>query len=83
MFEWVWQPSRLVYLCGTVRVGAVFSPAYPGGKWRWRIWINGRRCPEEGKSASELKAREAVEVRFAGFLDRAALKPSIDPEARP
>lgn len=83
MFEWVWQPSRLVYLCGTVSVGAVFSPAYPGGKWRWHLWVNGRQVRDEGRAESELKARAAVEGRFAGFLERAALKPSIEPEARP
>jgi len=82
MFEWVWQPSRLVYMSGTVSVGAVFSPAYPGGNWRWRFWINGRLSPEEGKAVSELKAREVVESRFATFLDRAALKPSVGSEAR-
>lgn len=83
MFEWIWQPSRLVYMSGKVSVGAVFAPAYPGGKWRWRIWVNGRLAPEEGKAASEMKAREAVESRFAAFLDRAALKASVEPEARP
>lgn len=81
MFEWVWQPSRLVYLCGTVSVGAVFSPAHPEGKWRWRIWVNGRLSAEDGKAASEEKAREAVESRFAAFLERAALMPSVSGKA--
>jgi hypothetical protein len=77
MFEWVWQPSRLVYFCGTVGVGAVFSPACPGGKWRWRLWVNGRPSPQEGKSENQQKAREAVERLFAAFLERAALQPSV------
>ncbi|MBN9053575.1 MAG: hypothetical protein J0H80_07320 [Rhizobiales bacterium] len=83
MFEWVWQPSRLVYVCGTVNVGAVFSPACPGGKWRWRMLVDGRRYPEEGKAKSKEEAIAAVEKRFRAFLARAALKPSIGPEAEP
>lgn len=83
MFEWVWQPSRLVYVCGTVGVGAVFSPACPGGKWRWRMLIDGRLYPESGKAGTQEDARKEVEKRFAAFLDRAALKPSVEPGARP
>ncbi|WP_411033827.1 hypothetical protein [Shinella sp. BYT-45] len=78
MFEWVWQPSRLVYVCGTVSVGAVFPPACPGGKWRWRMLVDGRLSPEEGKAKTQDEARQAVEKRFAAFLDRAALKPAIE-----
>lgn len=77
MFEWVWQPSRLVYLCGVVKVGAVFRPACPGGKWRWHLWVNGRQVRDEGRAASELKAREAVEKGFQSFLDRAGLKSAV------
>jgi len=77
MFELVWQPSRLVYLSGAASVGAVFAPAHPSGKWRWRLWVNGRSSPDEGKADNQDKAREAVERRFAAFLERAALTPSI------
>lgn len=79
MFEWVWQPSRLVYFCGTVGVGAVFRPAYPSGKWRWHLWVNGRQVRDEGRAVSEIKAREAVEKGFAAFLDRAGLKSTVVP----
>lgn len=77
MFEWVWQPSRLVYFCGTVGVGAVFRPAYPSGKWRWHLWVNGRQVRDEGRGASEAEARNAVETRFAEFLVRAGLTSSV------
>ncbi len=83
MFEWVWQPSRLVYVCGTVHVGAVFSPAHPEGKWRWKMLIDGRLYPEMGKAPTQHEARAAVEKRFSAFLDRAALKPSIGGEDPP
>lgn len=77
MMEWFWEPSRYVFRCGAVNVGAIFRPLADGEKWRWRLWVNRRGWPEEGKASSDEAARAAVETRFADFLERAGLASKI------
>lgn len=81
--EWIWEPRRYVYRCGTVNVGAIFAPIAAGEKWRWRLWVTGRASPDEGTAATDAAARAAVETRFADFLERAWLTSKAAGEGAP
>ncbi|WP_439604516.1 hypothetical protein [Shinella sp.] len=81
--EWIWGPTRYVYRCGAVDVGAIFAPIAMGEKWRWRLWVTGRAGHAEGTAPSAEAARAAVETRFADFLDRAWLTSKVSGEAAP
>jgi hypothetical protein len=69
------QPcGRRLAVTDQVEVGAVFPPIGEARIWRWRMWLNGKSWPTEGKAASELDAKKMLEWAWEQFLYSAGLR---------
>ncbi|KWV42115.1 hypothetical protein AS026_21130 [Rhizobium altiplani] len=73
--EWQHEVYRSVYVCGGVKIGAIYPPWHGTTQWRWRVWIASSTHPQNGRSESKEHAMRQVEGRFNAFLMTARLRP--------
>ncbi|WCK12362.1 hypothetical protein G6L41_008770 [Agrobacterium tumefaciens] len=71
MIVWQDQGHRILALCGSVDVGAVFLPV-SGKGFRYRVWVG---FPLDGVAKSEEAGKRAVTDHFSAFLAAASLQP--------
>lgn len=78
-----WYPSgRILLRAGECDVGAVYPPltdpraTKPSARWVWRLWINGRTVPSEGREKTEDEAKAALLAAWLAFLSHAGAQPA-------
>lgn len=71
--SWTTEETRQTFRSGKLIVGAIYPPLRPGLRWRWSIWVTGRRKPSDGWAPDEATAHRAVEAKYREFLKLAGL----------